>query len=80
MPELQYYACALVDILGQRALLRDLRSLPTNDEEKAKAAGLVLSADNGKLCEKCHNSESPTFKGFDFKKMWPKVEHKLANK
>ncbi len=50
------------------------------NEEKAKASGLVLSADNGKLCEKCHNSESPTFKGFDFKKMWPKVEHKLASK
>ncbi len=50
------------------------------NEAKAKEAGLVLSADNGKLCEKCHNSESPTFKGFDFKKMWPKVEHKLASK
>ena len=50
------------------------------NEAKAKDAGLVLSADNGKLCEKCHNSESPTFKGFDFKKMWPKVEHKLASK
>jgi hypothetical protein len=47
---------------------------------KAKAAGLVLSADNGKLCEKCHNSESPTFKGFDFKAMWTKVQHKLASK
>jgi hypothetical protein len=47
---------------------------------KAKEAGLVVSADNGKMCEKCHNSESPTFKGFDFKKMWPKVEHKLASK
>ena len=47
---------------------------------KAKDAGLVLTADNGKMCEKCHNSESPTFKGFDFKKMWPKVEHKLASK
>lgn len=50
------------------------------NEAKAKEAGLTLSADNGKLCEKCHNSESPTFKGFDFKKMWPKVEHKLASK
>jgi len=47
---------------------------------KAKTAGLVLSADNGKLCEKCHNSESPTSKGFNFKEMWAKVEHKLASK
>lgn len=50
------------------------------NEAKAKEAGLMLSADNGKLCEKCHNSESPTFKGFNFKEMWPKVEHKLASK
>lgn len=50
------------------------------NEAKAKEAGLVLSADEGKLCEKCHNSESPTFKGFKFKEMWPKVEHKLASK
>ena len=50
------------------------------NEEKAKGAGLVLTADNGKMCETCHNSQSPTFKGFDFKKMWPKVEHKLASK
>jgi len=50
------------------------------NEAKAKEAGLIVSADNGKMCEKCHNSESPTFKGFDFKKMWPKVEHKLATK
>jgi hypothetical protein len=50
------------------------------NEEKAKAAGLVVSADNGKLCETCHNSESPTFKGFKFKEMWPKVEHKLTSK
>jgi hypothetical protein len=50
------------------------------NEAKAKDAGLVVSADNGKKCEACHNSQSPTFKGFDFKKMWPKVEHKLASK
>ena len=50
------------------------------NEAKAKEAGLVLSADNGKMCEKCHNSESPTFKSFNFKEMWPKIEHKLASK
>ncbi len=50
------------------------------NKEKARAAGLVLTADNGKLCEKCHNSESPTFKGFKFTDYWTKVEHKLASK
>lgn len=49
-------------------------------KEKAKAAGLVLSADNGKLCEKCHNSESPTFKGFKFSEYWAKIEHHLPKK
>jgi len=29
-----------------------------------------------KLCLKCHNSESPTFKGFDFAKYMAKISHK----
>lgn len=29
-----------------------------------------------KLCKKCHNSESPTFKGFDFVKYSAKIAHK----
>ncbi|MFZ4741789.1 MAG: cytochrome c family protein [Bacteroidales bacterium] len=29
-----------------------------------------------KLCLKCHNSESPTFKGFDFAKYMAKITHK----
>jgi hypothetical protein len=46
------------------------------DKEKAKAAGLILEKDkSGKLCEKCHNAESPTFKGFTFAEMWKKIEH-----
>ena len=27
-------------------------------------------------CKKCHNEESPTFKGFDYAKMSAKIEHK----
>jgi Cytochrome c554 and c-prime len=34
------------------------------DHAKAVAAGLVDP--NEETCKKCHNSESPTFKGFDF--------------
>ena len=44
------------------------------DKEKAKAAGLVIDKE-GKVCLKCHNSESPTFKGFSFAEMWKKIEH-----
>ena len=42
---------------------------------KAKEAGLVLSTDP-KVCEGCHNKQSPTFKGFNYKESWAKIEHK----
>jgi len=44
------------------------------DKEKAKAAGLMIDK-TGKVCETCHNAESPTFKGFKFAEMWKKIEH-----
>lgn len=43
------------------------------DKAKAVAAGLVIP--NEETCKKCHNSESPTFKGFDFKTAWEKIKH-----
>jgi len=49
------------------------------DHAKSVAAGLAdLSIDNGsaqKQCETCHNKKSPTFKSFDFKKMWAEIAH-----
>ncbi|MCX6230115.1 MAG: cytochrome c family protein [Bacteroidetes bacterium] len=36
--------------------------------------GLILP--NEKLCVKCHNSESPTFKGFDYAASLAKIIHK----
>ncbi len=41
--------------------------------EDAVAAGLVIPT--AETCTACHNEESPTFKGFDFEKMWPQVAH-----
>lgn len=45
----------------------------------AMAAGLTLpKVEDGsaeKQCKTCHNDKSPTFKGFKFKEMWPKVAH-----
>ena len=29
------------------------------------------------FCETCHNDESPTFKGFEFEKMWEKIQHPI---
>jgi hypothetical protein len=49
------------------------------DRAKSVAAGLtpVLVSDGSaeKQCKGCHNPQSPTFKGFDFKKEWPKIAH-----
>ena len=45
----------------------------------AKALGLetpkVADGSAEKQCKTCHNEKSPTFKGFKFKEMWPKVAH-----
>jgi hypothetical protein len=46
------------------------------DLAKSKEAGLNLpDKTDAKFCEKCHNSESPTFKGFKMGEMWAKIEH-----
>jgi len=49
------------------------------DPAAAVAAGLVsvLSAD---ACVRCHNEESPTFKGFDFEKRWAEIAHPVTVK
>ncbi|GAB4334309.1 MAG: hypothetical protein Kow0099_06370 [Candidatus Abyssubacteria bacterium] len=48
------------------------------DVEKAKANGLIIP--DKETCVKCHNEESPTFKGFNFDEMWPKVTHPVPEK
>jgi hypothetical protein len=50
------------------------------DKAKAIAAGLNISKDDPKLCEKCHNSESPSFKEFNYKEMWAKIKHPIPAK
>jgi hypothetical protein len=44
-------------------------------ETKPEAVGLVLPTKE--VCVKCHNSESPTFKEFDFAKMSAKIAHPI---
>jgi hypothetical protein len=41
--------------------------------EKSIAAGLIIPDE--KLCKKCHNAESPHYKGFDYKTYMAKVQH-----
>ena len=49
------------------------------DVEGAKKLGLESPsiADGGaeKLCISCHNEKSPTYKGFDLKEYWAKIDH-----
>lgn len=44
-------------------------------EEEGIKNGLVLGKDDEKICTKCHNPESPTYKKFDYKKFWEAVKH-----
>lgn len=45
------------------------------NHEKAIAKGLVMPTE--KTCIKCHNSESPNFKGFDYKTYLAKIAHPI---
>ena len=55
------------------------KSKHAKDLAGAKALGLETpKVDDGsaeKQCKSCHNEKSPTYKEFDFKKMWDKVKH-----
>jgi hypothetical protein len=44
------------------------------DHDAAIAAGMMLNKSE-EFCTKCHNSESPTFKAFDFEKQWAAIAH-----
>lgn len=54
------------------------------DQAKAVAAGLtpvfVKDGSAEKQCKSCHNQQSPTFKGFEFKTAWAKIAHPVPNK
>ena len=43
------------------------------DRAKAMENGLVVPDE--KVCKTCHNEQSPTFKGFDFKEYSAKIAH-----
>ena len=49
------------------------------DSAKAKAAGLIYPVSES-VCVKCHNKESPNFKGFDYAKYLAKGVHKVEKK
>jgi hypothetical protein len=45
------------------------------DRTQAIANGLVFHEKKEDYCVGCHNSQSPTFKGFEFAAMWEKIKH-----
>jgi hypothetical protein len=49
------------------------------DPAKAKSAGLVFPVPES-VCVKCHNKESPNFKGFDYAKYVAKGVHRVEKK
>ncbi len=48
------------------------------DRQKAIENGMIIP--NEETCKKCHNKKSPTFKGFDFKEAWGKINHTYSKK
>ena len=53
------------------------------DHAKSVAAGMKDFTVEGAAeaqCRECHNEESPTFKGFEFKEMWEKIKHPVPEK
>lgn len=44
------------------------------DAAAAKEAGLVMDKSEA-ACVRCHNENSPTFKGFEFEECWAEVAH-----
>ncbi len=46
------------------------------DLELSKQNGLIVHTEKEAFCTNCHNSESPTFKGFNYDEMWAKIVHK----
>jgi hypothetical protein len=45
------------------------------DRSKAVENGLMIHENSEGFCTGCHNSESPTFKGFSYEEYWAKIKH-----
>jgi hypothetical protein len=56
---------------GPGSAYKDMKTM--KNKEAAVAAGLTANPD--KACVGCHNEKSPTFKGFEYEKMWAQIAH-----
>ena len=48
------------------------------NRQKALENGMIIPTEE--TCKLCHNKKSPTFKGFDFKEAWKKIDHTYRKK
>ena len=50
-----------------------------NRAEAVELGLVVWESDEAiaKMCQGCHNEESPTFIGFNFDEMYPKIKHNI---
>lgn len=49
------------------------------DKEQSIANGLVIHVNQAEYCVTCHNSDSPTFKSFNYQESWDKIKHSNPN-
>ncbi|MGE5680375.1 MAG: cytochrome c family protein [Bacillota bacterium] len=45
------------------------------NRDEAVKKGLIIHTEKEKFCTGCHNSESPTFVGFNYDEFWAKIAH-----
>lgn len=49
------------------------------DKQQAIANGLIIHDEDAVFCQTCHNSDSPTFKSFNYDEYWAKIKHTDPN-
>lgn len=49
------------------------------DKQQSVANGLIIHDEGATFCQTCHNSDSPTFKSFDYDSFWAKIKHTDPN-
>ena len=49
------------------------------DKEQSIANGLIIHENQAEFCVTCHNSDSPTFKSFNYAEYWEKIKHPNPN-
>lgn len=63
---------------GPGSEYKDMKIMKSREESVKN--GLMVYEKTEDLCVKCHNSESPTFKEFNFDEMWNKIKHPIPGK